>query len=157
MKSKIRYGRFATALTAIVFILLFIGCITTVHDNSATIILLSVYVVIIVSGLFYGPAYIKADPDSITLGSLFKSNKIPMRDVESVEMLQPTMGAIRIFASGGFMGYWGIFKEGDIGRYYAFYGKPSDCFLVRLKNGDKYMLGCEKPYEMADYIKSRLK
>lgn len=53
-----------------------------------------------------------------------------MRDIERVELFQPTMGAIRIFASGGFMGYWGVFRESDIGRYYGFYGKASDCFLV---------------------------
>ena len=50
-----------------------------------------------------------------------------------------------------------IFKEGDIGRYYAFYGKASDCFLIRLKNGDKYMLGCENPAEMVRYIRSQIK
>lgn len=77
-----------------------------------------------------------------------------MRDVESVEYFQPTMGAIRVFGSGGFMGYWGVFREGDIGRYYAFYGKASDCFLVRMRNGDKYVLGCEEPDKMIDYIKA---
>ena len=79
-----------------------------------------------------------------------------MRNVESVELFMPTMGAIRIFASGGFMGYWGIFREGDIGRYYGFYGKASDCFLVRMKNGDKYVLGCENPKIMVDYINANI-
>lgn len=79
-----------------------------------------------------------------------------MRDVESVELFQPTMGSIRICASGGFMGYWGIFREGDIGRYYGFYGKASDCFLVRLKNGDKYVLGCNNHDKMVDYIYSQI-
>ena len=78
-----------------------------------------------------------------------------MRKVESAERFQPTMGAIRIFASGGFMGYWGIFREGDIGRYYGFYGKASDCFLVRMKNGDKYVLGCKNPDEVVSYIRSQ--
>ncbi len=51
------------------------------------------------------------------------------------------------------MGYWGMFKEGDIGHYTAYYGKASDCFLVRLDNGDKYVLGCKNPDEMIAYIK----
>ncbi|MCM1349257.1 MAG: hypothetical protein NC338_07590 [Firmicutes bacterium] len=50
-----------------------------------------------------------------------------------------------------------LFKEADVGRYYAFYGKASDCFLIRMKNGDKYVLGCENPGAMVDYIKSTMK
>lgn len=78
-----------------------------------------------------------------------------MRDIERVELFQPTMGAIRIFASGGFMGYWGVFRESDIGRYYGFYGKASDCFLVKMKIGDKYVLGCDNPQKIVDYIESQ--
>lgn len=79
-----------------------------------------------------------------------------MLDIDNVELFQPTMGAIRIFASGGFMGYWGMFREGDIGRYYAFYGKASDCFLIRMKNGDKYVLGCDNPSHMVAFIRSQI-
>lgn len=156
MKSKISFSRFATVLTAIILIVLCVGCIATVHEKGAFFILLAIYIALIVAGLFYGAAYIKADSENIILGSIFRSKKIPVRDILSAELFQPTMGAIRICASGGFMGYWGIFKEGDIGRYYAFYGKASDCFLVRMKNGDKYVLGCDNPSKIVGYIDSQL-
>ena len=86
-----------------------------------------------------------------------RKQRLMMRNVESVELFQPTMGAIRIFGSGGYMGYWGIFRESDIGRYVAYYGKASDCFLVRMKNGDKYVLGCENPRPMVNDISSQIK
>lgn len=136
--------------------LLFIGCIATVHEKPAFFTLLAIYLVLLISALFYGAAYIKADSNNIVLGSIFRCKKIPIRNVVSVEIFQPTMGAIRICGSGGFMGYWGIFREGDIGRYYGFYGKSSNCFLVRMKNGDKYVLGCDEPVKMVDYIKSQI-
>lgn len=63
-------------------------------------------------------------------------------DIAEVKLCQPTMGAIRICGSGGFFGWYGWFREGDIGKYFAYYGKSSDCFLVTLKDGRKYMLGC---------------
>lgn len=157
MKSRIRYSRFATAVTVVVFGLLFAGCIASIHDKRAFFILLAIYLTLIAGGLLYGPAFVEVDKDNIILGSLLRRKKISLRDVESVELFRPTMGAIRIFASGGFMGYWGIFKEGDIGRYYAFYGKSSDCFLVRMRNGDKYVVGCESPDAMVSYISSYLK
>lgn len=156
MKSKISLSRFANILTAIIFILLFVGCIATVHEKIAFFVFLTIYIVLIVAGLFYGTAYIKADSENLILGSILRSKKIPMRNIQSVELFQPTMGAIRICGSGGFMGYWGIFKEGDIGRYYSFYGKASDCFLVRMKNGDKYVLGCDNPSKMVDHINSQI-
>lgn len=156
MKSKISYSRFATILTVIVLGLLFIGCIVTIHEKPAFFMLLVIYLILLVSSLFYGASYIKADNNNIIMGSILKCRKIPMQNLESIELFQPTMGAIRIFASGGFMGYWGIFREGDIGRYYAFYGKASDCFLVRMKNGDKYVLGCDNPDKMVDYINSHI-
>lgn len=107
--------------------------------------------------VMFGAAYIEADADNISMGSILTRKKIPMRNVESISLFQPTMGAIRIFASGGFMGYRGIFREGDIGNYYGFYGKASDCFLIRMKNGDKYVLGCDQPQKMVEYIQSQLK
>lgn len=156
MKSKIKFSRYALIITILVFMLLYIGCIASVHTKPAFFIFLALFLVFIICSLLYGCAYIQADKDYIKLGSLLKSKRIPIGNVASVEMFQPTMGVIRIFGAGGFMGYWGIFREGDIGRYYAFYGKSSECFLVRLKNGDKYVLGCENPQEMVDYIKNQL-
>ena len=156
MKSKVSYSRFAILLTATVLALVFVGCIATVNEKPAFFMLLAIYLILVISALFYAPSYIKADTENIILGSVLKRKTIPMRDVAGVELFQPTMGAIRIFASGGFMGYWGIFREGDIGRYYAFYGKASDCFLIRMKNGDKYVLGCDNHDKMVDYINSLL-
>lgn len=156
MKSKVRLSRYSLVVTFVILVALFIACILTVRDKIPFLILLSMYLILIVTGLIYAPVSICADTETIVLKSILRRRKLLLRDVESVQMFSPTMGAIRIIGSGGFMGYWGIFKEGDIGRYMAFYGKASDCFLVRLKNGDKYVLGCENPQAMADYIQSRL-
>jgi len=157
MRSKIKYSRFSIVLTVILFLVFYIGCFATFHEKKVFYTLLAVYLILIVCALCYGVAYVKANHDYIIMGSIFKSRKISVHNIASVELFQPTIGAIRICGSGGFMGYWGIFREGDIGRYYAFYGKSSDCFLVRLKNGDKYVIGCENPYAMVEYIKSQIK
>lgn len=155
-KSKIKYSAFATALTAILYIALFVGFLATLHEKPAFFTLLAIYLILMIAGLIFGAAYIKVDKENIIMGSLLKTKKIPVCEIESIKLFQPTMGAIRICASGGFMGYWGIFKEGDIGKYYGFYGKSSDCFLIQLKNGSKYVLGCENPGDMVDYIKKQM-
>ncbi len=156
MKSKIKYSRFATITTVAIFLILFVGCIASLAEKPMFFILLSIYLFMFVLALLYGVAYLKSDENYVVLGSILKKRKIAMRGIESVELFQPSMGAVRLFASGGFMGYWGLFKEGDVGRYYGFYGKASDCFLVRMKNGDKYVLGCDRPDTMVEYIRQHI-
>lgn len=156
MTSKITLSRYSTIITTVLVLVLFVACLATLHEKPAFFIILSLYLILLIFGLLYGAMSVKADSDYVTMRSPLKSRKIPVRDIESIELFKPTMGAIRIIGSGGFMGYWGLFKEGDIGRYRAFYGKASDCFLIRMKNGDKYVLGCESPAPMVDYINSHL-
>ncbi len=156
MKSRITFSTFATILTAVLIAAMFIGCILTVKEPAMFFCFLAIYLILFVSALFYGAAYIKVDNDNIVMGSLLRSKKIPLDEVESVRLFQPTMGAIRVFASGGFMGYWGVFREGDVGKYYGFYGKASDCFLVRLKDGKQYVLGCDDPAAVVAYIDARI-
>ncbi len=152
MKSKVRYSKGASTLTILVTGLILAICIASAGNPPALLTVAAVFLVLIVSALMYGAVYLRTTDTDIILGSPLKKRRIPLSNVASVELFRPTMGAVRVLGSGGFMGYWGIFKEGDIGRYYAFYGKASDCFLVRMKNGDKYVLGCENPGEMMDYI-----
>lgn len=81
---------------------------------------------------------------------------IPLGEIESIKLCQPTMTERRICGSGAFCGYWGWFSERDLGKYFAYYGKASDCFFVILKNGRKYMLGCENPGEIVEAIEKRI-
>lgn len=156
MKSRIAYSWFSAIMTVLVYAVLCISCIATVKDPAKFVTLISLFFIIIVVTLFFGAIYIKATPDYIIMGSPLKSKKIFMRNIKSVELFKPTMGARRVCGSAGFMGYWGIFREGDIGRYYSFFGKASDCFLIRMRNGDKYVLGCKNPQAMTDYIKTQI-
>lgn len=156
MKSKVIYSTFSTVLTLILDGVLIFACCASAGEKPLFFILLACLLIMLISALLYAPFAIKADSSSVIMSSLLKSRKIRIRDIESIELFQPTMGAIRVFGSGGYMGYWGIFRESDIGRYQAFYGKASDCFLIHMKNGDKYLLGCANPSAMVGYIKSQI-
>lgn len=80
-----------------------------------------------------------------------------MADVVKIERYKPLPGTIRICASGGFMGYWGLFRDNVTKNYTGFWGRDDDCFLVVLSNGKKYLLGCKNPDDMVAYIKSKMK
>ena len=108
----------------------------------------------VLASLFYMPLSISADKTAIYINRSLRIKAIPIQNVASVKLCPPTMGAIRICGSGGFFGYWGWFKERDLGKYFAYYGRSSDCFLVELKDGRKYVLGCKNAPKMVEYIQT---
>lgn len=122
----------------------------------ATFVLITGTVVWLVAALIYMPLTIEVDEKAIWINRPLWSKRIPLSEVLRVQQLQPTMGERRILGSGGFMGYWGRFRDREIGNYFGYYGRASDCFLVRLRNGRQYILGCENPAEMVAAIKERL-
>ena len=117
---------------------------------SAVIILLSL------STLFFMPLSISLDSQRLSIHRPLKIKSIPLSEIAEVRLCSPTMNAVRICGSGGWFGWYGWFKEKDLGKYFAYYGKASDCFLVTLKDGKKYMLGCKDAPEIVDAIKNRI-
>lgn len=156
MKSRVKLSRFCVILTTLILVALYAGCFALLKEPAPLLCLVGIMVALLVSGMLFAPLSIKADDDMITVTHILRRTKIPMADVVSVERFQPTMGAIRVCASGGFMGYWGLFRESDIGRYTAYYGKASDCFLLRTRAGRQYVLGCAHPDAIVAYIRSKI-
>ena len=156
MKQRVDLSTFRF-IKKIICIAVFIICFF-INDPpfNVKLILAGMLVLILIAGLFYMPLSIAADKYAIYVKRSLKIKTIPMKEVKSVRLCPPTMGAIRVCGSGGFMGYWGWFRERDLGRYFAYYGRSSDCFLVELKDGHKYVLGCRNPQQMVDYINSNL-
>lgn len=106
--------------------------------------------------LFYSPMYIVLTEDSINVETLIRVRRIPLDEIASVKICEPTMSERRICGSGGYFGYWGWFRELSIGKYFAYYGKASETFLIRLKSGRQYMLGCRDSREMAKALADQL-
>ncbi|MDE6341413.1 MAG: PH domain-containing protein [Muribaculaceae bacterium] len=119
-------------------------------------ILLALIVVLCLIGLFYSPMILRLTDDSLNVETSFRVKKFPLSEIEEVKICPPTMAERRIFGSGGFMGYWGWFRESSIGKYFAFYGQASQTFLIRMKSGRQYMLGCSDSTEMAEALTDRL-
>lgn len=113
-------------------------------------------VFMLVMALIYVPLSISVKDDKLTVNRIIFPKSIPLADIKSVELCPPTMAEIRICGSGGWLGYWGKFSEPSIGKYFAYYGKASECFLVKLNDGRQYMLGCENPAKMVEFIKKQI-
>lgn len=126
------------------------------HDVATLWFIAGVITLMFLLSLFYSPLSISVDEQNLWVNRSLRSKAIPLSEISDVRLCQPTMGERRIIGSGGWFGYWGWFRDGDLGRYFAYYGKASDCLLVTLRHGRKYMLGCKDSPEMVAAIKDRL-
>lgn len=108
--------------------------------------------------LCFTPLDVTADDDEVRIRRPFKTRKIKLSEIESVEPYQVSKDAsgkafrsmpIRTF------GHWGHYHDSKIGDYFAYYGKPDNTVLITLKDGRKYVVGGSDSKEMSDYINSK--
>lgn len=149
------YSRIMSILATAIIVALFVYEIKF-HQYFRMAILGVVLVVLVGAIMIYAPRAIAVNDGYIIVKRLVKPKMIDLKDVESVQLVSPTMAERRLLGSGGWMGYWGWFSDGELGRYFAYYGKASECFLVKLKSGRQYMLGCKDTKEMVGYIQAQL-
>ena len=155
---KVSYSSFSKILTIVVSILLVTLCVKEISVEIGKGILgAAMLAVILIFSLLYAPLSVTADEDYLVVRRPLKRKVIPLADIISVRYAPPTMADKRSCASGGFMGYWGWFSNKMDGNYFGYYGKSSDTFLIELRNGRRYMIGCDDSGEVADFISANLK
>ena len=157
MKERVNLGATSTIIT-ILCIVTFVGIMLVNNPPLFMQILLGAILgAMILSGLYYMPIKVCASSTSIKIVRCLKTKTIPMQEVKYVQPHIPSMGTVRLCGSGGFMGFWGWFREKSTGRYFAYYGRQKDCFLIDLHDGRKYLLGCNNSHRMVAYIRIMIK
>ncbi|MDE7388665.1 MAG: PH domain-containing protein [Muribaculaceae bacterium] len=156
MKSRVEYDT-ATWIITLILCLVFIGSLClTYREPVGFIAIAAIAVPTCFISLFFAPISITADENKILIRAPFKTRSISMSEIVRVERYTPWRNTIRICASGGFMGYWGTFRDSRIGRYTGYWGNNKQCFLLTLTNGRKYLLGCKDPDAMTAYIAAHM-
>lgn len=159
MKHSVKIGNWSIGLSVGSLFIMAIALIACANRDETVLLwtLAAIMIVWCFVALFYAPMAVSVDDSTLSIHRSLRIKELPLAEIESVKICQPTMAEKRICGSGGFMGYWVWFSERDLGKYFAYYGKASDCFLVTMKDGRKYMLGCQNPAEMVDAINARLR
>lgn len=157
MKHPVKYSTASNAISVVVLLMLSALLIMNARNNEMVLlyILAATMVVWCFLAFYYAPKAISVDDHFLEIHRGINVKQIPLTEIESIKLCPPTMAEKRLLASGGFFGYWGWFSERDLGKYFAYYGKASDCFFVTLKDGRHYMLGCENPSEIVEFVKEK--
>lgn len=154
MNRKVKISTYSMLITIIGFSVLVALMILNLNNHHviSSYIIGGLLVVMCVLSLFFTPISISVDETYLNVNMTLRVKSIPLKKIESVALCPPSMSEKRIFGSGGWFGYWGWFSEPSIGKYFAYYGKASDCFLVKLKDGRQYILGCTDSLSIIEYI-----
>lgn len=156
MKKRVEHST-ASAILSLATMIFLAGCLFIMPELWWFISWGSFLIIFLGISLYYCPLSLLLTDNAIELTRACAPIKeIPLAEIKSVRLHTPSIGAIRICGSGGFLGFWGWFQERNIGKYFAYYGKRSDAFLIELIDGRKYMLGCKNAKEMVDAINLRL-
>ena len=120
--------------------------------------LFSLLVILFCIGFFIGsmlfvPQNISVKNDCIYVERIYKDVIIPVNQIKEIRLCNAadTKNGIRVFASGGFGGYWGKFKSPQLGDYQMYATDSSKKILIKTIN-QTFILSCDKPNEMINYI-----
>ncbi|MCM1142111.1 MAG: PH domain-containing protein [Muribaculum sp.] len=155
MKRKVNLSTYSMIMSVLGLIVL-VAWLYYCRDNWGLYVIGASLILLCGAALFYMPMSISADSANLNINRPLKIKSIPLKAIETVKLCSPTMTEKRICGSGGWFGYWGWFSEPSIGKYFAYYGKASDCFLVELKNGKKYLISCADAPKMVEVISERI-
>jgi len=139
-----------TTVYMISFIVVLILILPVIHaifyKNSITYLSFIVFITtaILVTTFFFAPKSYVITNNSIVIKKVLGSIEIDKADI--IEVAPPASddlkGSIRTFASGGFFGYFGKFRSPKLGKYNMYAGtmKTSNLLVIKLKNGNKYVI-----------------
>ena len=131
---KFTVGRMGTVTSILLIALLVYGAIAVWSAGlTAVIVTYIIFGIVAVWVLLTMPRYLLLDDKSIVIthpigqSVILKSDIIEVRAVERSELL----GSIRLFGSGGFFGWFGIFRNNKFGTYRLYCGQLENLYLVK--------------------------
>lgn len=155
MKSNVRLSTYSVIVTIVCFALI-VFVLISAWGQEKSYIGIAVFTAVVISGLFYFPRSIEASDNQLIIHRQLKDKSLAYSEILSVDRCFPSYGGLRISGSAGFFGYWGYFSDIVIGSYFGYYGNLNQCILIKLKNGKQYVISCNEPDEMVEFINRKI-
>lgn len=121
--------------------------ISTLWVTGATLL------VIILAGRLSPRRVIVAD-GSLTVERLMGRSTFRLADIASAEILPTPDLSYRVWASGGFMGYTGVFRTRALGHFDVLVGDPCQGVLLRFSDRRPLLISCDNPQGLVSVLAS---
>lgn len=144
-KVNVRWSKTVKWLSYITgFVLIFTIAFILINDFSVWSVLISLFILaLVVYVATFTPLYIELNDTGFVLHKLIGRMSISYDQIKQVDVFQTDKTNVRIFGSGGFLGYTGTFYNKSLGMYKSYVGNYNQTFMVVTKDNKKYVFSCE--------------
>lgn len=147
---KFAIGRLGTVTSILLVAMLVYGAIAVWSAGMvAVIVTYIIFGIVAIWVLLTMPRYLLLDDKSIVITHPIGQSVILKSDIIEVRAIARSdiRGSIRLFGSGGFFGWFGVFRNNKFGTYRLYCGQLENLYLVKTTT-KKYIISSSKPIEL---------
>jgi hypothetical protein len=155
---RLRWSRLTWLVTGAVIILVAVVAIVILraaaHVGSRGnlvrgLLILEAAVPVAILGIvaLFAPLGYEVNPDAVVIRRLVRNVVISRKTIREVRRVKSAeIGfAVRLFASGGFLGWFGLFFSHSLRRFWAYAGNRDDLVLVTQADGTRIVISPHPP------------
>lgn len=127
-----------------------------IMEPGYAVLYVGLLVLIVLIPLYFcsqSPRAILLTDDALVVCKAVGRKAIPFSEIHSIALLNK-YSALRIFASGGFFGYVGLFWNREFGKHRVLAGSLRQPVCVNLVSGKRYVLSCSDGKELLQAMKN---
>lgn len=147
MKKNVQWSNYVKTITLIVSLVLIAAevlLLVFLYPAFDWIMLLCCILIVAVSlyCAMMAPMTVSFDDSAFVLHKLIGKIQISCDTILEIGEYEPGTGELRIFGSGGFLGFTGLFWNKQFGKYWSYVGCYKQAFYIITEN-KKYVFSCE--------------
>ena len=128
--------------------------------QSSIIVLKIISLVFLISPIFFLPLHLVVDEKNLKIWRPIGKVEIRLEDIKSCSFIEDSRSffdkTIRTFGSGGLYGFLGHFKHNYYGKMRMFVTHTKQCFLIRMKDGQNFVVSSPKRGEIVKFVNSKV-
>jgi len=149
MKEKVTLDTLAKVMTALVFAVLISIAYYMIRDVSnneipviAPVVVIGFFVLSLGSAWAFHPTSYEVNENGLLIHRPIGSLTISKDKIVNVESIDPAKlrFGMRLFASGGFFGYFGLYSSNSISRYFRYTGHSNNLIMIETDKR-RYVIG----------------
>ena len=143
---KFTIGRLGTVTSILLMAMLVYGAIAVWSAGMvAVIVTYTIFILLAIWVLLTMPRYLLLDDKSIVITHPIGQTVILKSDITEIRARERNdiRGSLRLFGSGGFFGWFGIFRNSKFGTYRLYCGQLENLYLVKTTT-KKYIISSSK-------------
>ena len=147
---KFTIGRMGTVISILLSALLVYGAIAIWYAGmTAVIVTYTVFGLLAIWVLLTMPRYLLVDDKSIVITHPIGQTVILKSEITEISAVERSdiRGSIRLFGSGGFFGWFGIFRNSKLGTYRLYSGQLENLYLIKTST-KSYIISSSVPIEL---------